>query len=114
MDSEQRGAIAVQVRRTRKAHEWTQNDLAEQAGVAPGTVVSVENARNVRDGNLRAVLDALGLSAAMPDREPVEDGIQLAHDLVDRWLSKFADQESRDRAVRELTMFLVGRIDHNG
>jgi transcriptional regulator with XRE-family HTH domain len=106
MDERQRQSLAAQIRSARRAKGWTQDDLAEQAGVAPGTVLRIEKGENVRQGNLRAVLDALGippLSLAPPDTDP---GIELAKDLVEKWLLA-KEPEERNAAIQELTRWIV-------
>ena len=40
-----------------------QSELAERAGVALSTVTSAENGDSIRESNLRALAEALGLSA---------------------------------------------------
>lgn len=103
MENRQVHEIASRVRRMRRMNDWTQVELAQHAGVAPGTVNSIENGRPVRPGNLRAVLDALGIP--LPT-EPDDDGIQLAIDMVQRWLVAM-DQADRAQAIQALTRFTV-------
>jgi len=102
-DSRQVHEIASRVRRMRRMQEWTQVELARAAGVAPGTVNSIENGRPVRPGNLRAVLDALHIP--MPS-EPEDDGTGLAVDMVRQWLAVMDDAE-RVPAIQALTRFTV-------
>lgn len=106
MDEHQAISVGGQVRRARKSHEWTQGTLAEKAGVAPGTVNSIENGRNVRPGNMRAVLDALGIPPIVDTPQTVDDGIKLALELVQKWLEALPDNQ-RDAAIQELTRFTV-------
>ena len=106
MDEHQASSLGSQVRRARKSNEWTQAELADEAGVAPGTVNSIENARKVRPGNLRAVLDALGIPPISDTPHTVDAGIQLALDLVQKWLEALPDAD-RDAAIQELTRFTV-------
>lgn len=106
MNEQQKTAVGSQVRRARKSRDWTQNDLADAAGVAPGTVTSIEVGRNVRPGNLRAVLDALGIAPTSDEPRAVDDGIKLAVDLVQNWLEALPES-ARASAVQELTRFVV-------
>lgn len=99
MDEHQAIAIGSQVRRARKAHDWTQGQLATEAGVAPGTVVSVELGKNVRPGSLRSVLDALNIPPISDAPKTVDNGVKLALDLVEKWLA--AMPESRRLAATE-------------
>lgn len=49
------------VRITRQTMGWTQNELAERAGVAPRTVHAVEKGRPCRQETKRRILTALGV-----------------------------------------------------
>jgi transcriptional regulator with XRE-family HTH domain len=49
------------VRITRQTIGWTQNELAERAGVAPRTVHAVEKGRPCRQETKRRILTALGV-----------------------------------------------------
>lgn len=49
------------VRITRQTLGWTQNELAERAGVAPRTVHAVEKGRPCRQETKRRILSALGV-----------------------------------------------------
>lgn len=107
MDEKQKAATASRVRSARKSRGWSQADLASHAGVAPGTVVSIENAKNVRPGNLRAVLDALEIQPATSDESDRDGGVQLALDVVEKWLVAIEDEDERNRAVQELVRFVM-------
>lgn len=106
MSEQQASDVGAQVRRARKSRDWNQNDLAREAGVAPGTVVSIENGRTVRPGNLRAVLDVLGIPPISDTPRTVDNGVKLALDLVQKWLEALPE-ESRPQAIQELTRFTV-------
>jgi transcriptional regulator with XRE-family HTH domain len=103
MEQRQADRVGGMVRRERKSRGWTGAQLADAAGVAPGTVVSIENGRSVRPGNLRAVLDALNidpvvLSAGTPT---VDDDVQLVLDVIQKYLEGMSP-EDRGAAVRDL------------
>ena len=108
LSPQQASDVAAMVRRARKAKGLTGMQVAEAAGVAPGTVVSIENARAVRSGNLRAVLGALGLPLLSDVPQTVDARVELALDLVRKWLQAMPDDQV-DEAVRELTRFTVLR-----
>ena len=101
--------IAGMIRRARKSRGWTQDDLAREAGVAPGTVGAIELAKKVRPGSLRAVLDALALSPEVMD-EGDADGpgadVQLVLDVVRKYLEGKTG-EDRTAAVHALIRFTV-------
>lgn len=109
---EQRAAIGAQVRRARKARGWTTMQLAHEAGLAQGTVISVENGRKVRDGNLKAVLDALEVVVSSDDTTP-DEAVTLALDIVKKWLMAM-DEGERSHAVNDLVRFtMLGQHSRN-
>ena len=103
--------VAGLVRRARRSRSWTQDDLAHEAGVAPGTVGSIELGKKVRPGSLRAVLDALALSPdAMDDAggadDPTTADVQLVLDVVRKFLEG-KQGEDRTAAVHALIRWTV-------
>jgi transcriptional regulator with XRE-family HTH domain len=50
------------IRAARQARGWTQNDLAEKAGVSPRTIYAVERGRSCRQATKRRILSALGVA----------------------------------------------------
>lgn len=72
MDQNQRQQTGERVKATRKERGWSQERLAQEAGVSPNTVLAIEKAeRQTQPGKLRPVLDALGLA------EPVDGVLDL-------------------------------------
>lgn len=69
----------------------------------------IENGREVRPGNLRAVLDALDLVVA-DSEHPVEadEDARFAVELVGKWIEAL-DPDDRAAAIRDLTRFVVTR-----
>jgi len=55
------------IRAARQALGWTQNELAERAGVAPRTIHAVEKGRPCRQETKRRILQALGVPWQMRD-----------------------------------------------
>ena len=106
MDEQQMASIAAQVRRARKAGGLTVKGLAEKAGVADGTITRIETGQKVRPGNLRAVLDALDVPPLSETSRETPDNVQLAMDLVKKWLLAMPEEE-RDHAVQDLTRWIV-------
>lgn len=105
--NQQLADLGARVRAARKAQGWTLADLASHAGVAPNTANNVELGRGVRPGNLRAVLDAVGIEPiAVTSAEDPDEGVQLALDLVRQWLLAM-DEPDRTRAVHELTRWVL-------
>lgn len=106
MDAGQAAQVGAQVRRARRAHDWTGAELAERAGVAPGTVVRIENGRSVRPGNLRAVLDALEIPPLADIHRDVDENVRLALDIVEKSLMALPAGE-RDEATRALIRYMT-------
>ena len=102
--------LAALIRRARKSRGWTQDDLAREAGVAPGTVGAIELAKKVRPGSLRSVLDALALSPEVMD--PADSGdqagadVQLVLDVIRKYIEGKTG-EDRTAAVHALIRFTV-------
>lgn len=65
------------IRTARKTRGWTQERLAEIAGVTAKTVYRLERGENLRDGNARRIHEALGLAYAPDIAEDVQPGIKL-------------------------------------
>jgi transcriptional regulator with XRE-family HTH domain len=49
------------IRAARQALGWTQNELADKAGVSPRTIHAVEKGRSCRQATKRRILTALGV-----------------------------------------------------
>lgn len=109
MDAQQAAKLGAQVRRARKAHDWTQAQLADEAGVAGGTIVRIETGQNVRPGNLRAVLDALGIPPLSETSGKRPTNVQTALDIVENWLKSIDDPAERDHAVMDLIQYATLR-----
>jgi DNA-binding XRE family transcriptional regulator len=54
-------AIVNRIRAARQALGWTQNELADKAGVSPRTIHAVEKGRDCRQTTKRQILFALGV-----------------------------------------------------
>ena len=67
-DSEQGRWVGLRVREERQRRGWTGATLAEKAGIAPNTVVAIEQGRRVRPGSIAKVRAALDL--------PVEERLE--------------------------------------
>lgn len=57
--------LADRIRESRAEHEWTQAELAEQAGVSRPTVARVERGDDVSTATLVKVAAALGLKVEL-------------------------------------------------
>lgn len=63
MDAVQREEVGGRIRALRNERGWSQDELAERAGVSPRTVHSLEKGEHTpQPKKLRAVLDALGVA----------------------------------------------------
>lgn len=107
-DAEQAARIGAQVRKARRANDWTGKQLAEFAGVSPGTVVSIENGRPTRPGNLRAVLDALSIPPITETEQSVDDDVKLAVEIVQAALMA-TPVERRHKAAHDLIRYVTLR-----
>lgn len=68
MDAAEFGALAERVRRERKRRHWTQQELADRAGVSLGVVNNFERqVTQPQAPHLRAILGALDLEAGAGD-----------------------------------------------
>lgn len=70
MTAAERRELASQVRARRLELDMTQTDLARAAGVARQTISNLENGMAPQEGNLRAVLAVLGISATSGNYSP--------------------------------------------
>lgn len=55
------------IRAARQALGWTQDELAEKAGISPRTIHAVEQGRPCRQATKRCILSALGVPWEMRD-----------------------------------------------
>ncbi len=112
MAIEQTQELVAQIRRARKARGWSQAKLAEEAGLAPNTVMRLESGERVRPGSLTAALSALGIehlsdAAVAPSLLP--SSVQLVLEVTERWIMSLpADQV--DDAARDLTRWIMSRM----
>lgn len=109
MDTRQAATVGAQIRQARKRKHWTVKQLAIEAGVAANTVMAMENGRAVRPGNLRAVLDALGIPplADVKTEHEADEDVALAQSIISQWLRR-QDANTRARMIRDL-MAMVTR-----
>lgn len=57
------------IREARKKREWSQEMLAEKAGVSRPTIARVERGDDVSTANLTKIADVLGLHILLAERE---------------------------------------------
>lgn len=55
------------IRAARQALGWTQDELAEKAGISPRTIHAVEQGRPCRQATKRCILSALGVPWELRD-----------------------------------------------
>ena len=55
------------IRAARQARGWTQNELADKAGVSPRTIYAVERGLSCRQATKRRILAALGVAWELRD-----------------------------------------------
>lgn len=110
MDTEQRRAVARQIREAREVRGWSPERMAEEAGLSDKTVRSLEAGNNVRPGSLAKALEALDLEPESEriEREGVSSDVRLVLDMVQVWLSRMSP-EDRPEAVYDLVRHISGR-----
>lgn len=105
MDIQQRQQLAERITTARKARGWSQERLAQEAGVSPNTILSLEKAkRGYQEGKLRAVLDALGLATPASnalDLEGVPADAQMFAKVALQRLTAM-DDATRSRVLADL------------
>lgn len=107
-------ALAQRVRGERKRRGWTQQELANAAGVKLGMLSNFETHKTTpQPGNLRGILEALGLEAEAGDAVAAETrsewtpDVQVFLDVMGVYLSSM-DEEPRLRAIHDITRQIVG------
>ena len=116
MSTDSSDRLALTIQRARKARGWSQARLAEAAGVSTNTVGSVELAKPVRKGNLRAILDALDMTPEAMDAPKaadapteVEPDVQLVLDVVRKYLEGRPAGEARSAAAQRIILAALDR-----
>lgn len=111
MSSSAESVIGARIRSARKARGWSQERLAQEAGVSPGTVSSVEAGNKVRPGNLFSIRTALDITNDEPrNHSDLPSSVQTTLDAVKKWLLAQEDDQARDAAANELTRWIIGRL----
>lgn len=105
MDATQRQRLGAMVRQGRKRKGWTNQDLAEAAGLAPNTVSAIESGKNTRPGTLAAVMNALDIPP-LSEQTTYPQHVDLIRDLVGQWLLNLPERE-REQAERGLITFIT-------
>lgn len=90
---------------------WSQERLAEEAGVSDATVRKIEtgDAAHVQGAKLVAVREALGLPpVGGPQRTAFPADVELARDLLGLWLQAIPDGD-RAATVARLTQWMYAQ-----
>lgn len=108
MDEGRRKSFGIEIREMRGNKNWTQQQLADVAGVSKGTVRNLEAGKvELQPGNLGKVLDALGYR-----REAVpwagDDTFEGFLEMVGRHLWN-ASREEKARMVGEISAIVLSR-----
>lgn len=112
MTIEQTMRLVQQLRQARKAKGWSQAQLAQEAGLAPNTVMRLESGQKVRPGSLTAAMAALGVEhiADMDlERSDLSDAQQLVLEITEQWIKALPPAEV-DQAARDLTRWIMSRM----
>jgi transcriptional regulator with XRE-family HTH domain len=112
MDAVQREGVGARIRALRKERGWSQDELAERAGVSARMVFSVEKGERIpQPKKLRAILDALGVAEPQDgDLLPLEglpDDVAVFLRVASQRLCVL-DEAERSRVLNELYPKLLG------
>ena len=112
MDDKQRADLAAQVRESREARGWSQERLAQEAGVSENTVLSLERGKKkTQPGKVRLILDALGAAPAltMLDLEGVPEDVRIFLTVAAQRLRVMTDEERAHVLADLYPRLLIGR-----
>jgi len=109
-DEDARKKFGIEIREMRGGKHWTQQQLADAAGVSKGTVRNLEAGKvELQPGNLGKVLDALGYK-----REPLPWAGDYAFEgfieMVGRTVWNATGAE-RSRMLGEISAIVLSRPD---
>src|SRR5687768_14542994 len=102
--------IAASVRRLRKSRDWTQEQLAEAAGVSRSTINKIEKGERDHDhSTVQAIARALGVAIGEITGETPESS-GLSHDalLIAEAFEQIVDVEDRAALKRFVLGFVRG------
>jgi DNA-binding XRE family transcriptional regulator len=108
MDEAEALRIGAEVRQARQDEDWTHDQLAEFAQVAPDTVAAIEAGRSTPSGTLRAVFDALGIDPTSEGASYSRD-IALLQEMIAQWLLVLPEAERHD-AQDQLRRFILAHM----
>jgi transcriptional regulator with XRE-family HTH domain len=106
MNAEERKALGEKVEAARKAQRYTQQQLADLAGVSLGVISNLERGETVpQSGNRRAIAKALGEdifgeATAQAARDLWPTDVQIFTDVLGGYLARL-DPVARARQVAE-------------
>jgi len=102
--------IASQIRQQRKAKGWTQQQLADAAGLSLRMIQDAETGkRRPQPANLVDIRRALDIEGdATETREGWPRDVQVFLDVMGAFLSSMSESE-RDTTMRAITARIVGR-----
>lgn len=120
MNAEERKDLGAAVAAARKRQRYTQQQLAEKAGVSLGVISNLENGKTVPQGaNRRAITKALGTDVfgdgtAQSTRDLWPVDVQVFTDVLGGYLARL-DPDSRARQVAEwMAEIVAGGTDPAG
>lgn len=114
MDNDQRKHEADEIREAREIRGWSYDQLADEAGVSPKTVKSIEAGNNVRPGSLAKVRKALSAEPAAErlERETDDPSVHAILEVV-RLVLNTMTAEEREQAAARIVRALVGNDTDN-
>ena len=119
MNAAERKALGEKAREARKRQRYTQQELADLAGVSLGVISGLENGKTVPQGsNRRAIVKALGEdifgeAAAQAARDLWPTDVQVFTDVLGQYLAAL-DPEARAAQVAKWMSEIVNDRRSNG
>jgi transcriptional regulator with XRE-family HTH domain len=111
VDEDLRGEVGRRVASKRKARGWTQQQLADEAGVSRGTVVSIEAGRaQNQPPKLASVLEALGMNADTASSPEPDDAwpqkVRIFARVIGHHVSSMPEKD-QDKAIEVLMDLMI-------
>lgn len=111
MNDQARKAEGDRIRTAREQHGWSQEELAERAGVSPNTVGSIElGNKRTQPGKLTAVREALGIAplAVVAEEQGYPPDVRIVRDAIGMWLMKYDEDDRADYVARLMAAIVQG------
>lgn len=114
MNQSDRSALGRRAADARKAKRYTQQQLADEAGVSLGVISNLENGKTVPQGaNRRAITKALGVDVFGEDvaqlaRDMWPEDVQVFADVLGGFLARLNPEDRANRVARWMAEVVNG------